>query len=85
MDYVNSLSWSPSANRQGNLRVLSGSNDKTAILWEIVRDNGIGAAGHRIFTYHGHISWLWAVTWSPDGTRIASASDDKTVQVWSAG
>ena len=23
-----------------------------------------------------------AVAWSPDGTRIASASDDQTVQVW---
>ncbi len=25
---------------------------------------------------------VWDVVWSPDGTRIASTSEDQTVQVW---
>ena len=35
-------------------------------------------------TYRGHSDEVWAVAWSPDGTRIASGSLDKTVQVWNA-
>src|SRR5215469_8790733 len=35
-----------------------------------------------VSAYHGHTSLVYAVAWSPDGTRIASASNDSTVQVW---
>jgi WD40 repeat protein len=40
--------------------------------------------GVALYTYQGHNNLVWAVAWSPDGKRIASASGDRTVQVWNA-
>lgn len=40
--------------------------------------------GTALYTYRGHSDWVWSVAWSPNGKRIASASGDKTVQVWNA-
>ena len=41
--------------------------------------------GTTLYTYRGHAgNPVYAVAWSPDGTRIASGGGDNTVQVWQA-
>ncbi len=35
-------------------------------------------------TWHGHTDELWSAEWSPDGTRVVSASSDGTARVWDA-
>jgi hypothetical protein len=34
---------------------------------------------------NAHSNWIKSVAFSPDGTKIVSGSDDKTIKVWDAG
>ncbi len=77
---INTVAWSPNSTR-----IASGSNDGTAQVWD-------AADGGHAYIYHGHSDYYLghfitnaavnSVIWSPKGTRIASGSDDNTVQVW---
>jgi WD40 repeat protein len=52
------------------------------LTWWIVSRNP--PEGTLFSTYTGHTNAVFAVAWSPDGSRIASGSGDNTVQVWNA-
>jgi len=34
---------------------------------------------------NAHSDWIKSVAFSPDGTKIVSGSDDKTIKVWDSG
>eukprot|EP00163_Fabomonas_tropica_P030019 TRINITY_DN6645_c0_g1_i1.p1 TRINITY_DN6645_c0_g1~~TRINITY_DN6645_c0_g1_i1.p1 ORF type:complete len:395 (+),score=91.27 TRINITY_DN6645_c0_g1_i1:42-1226(+) len=41
-------------------------------------------SGKELSIFEGHSDGIYALTLSPDGTRVISGSDDKTVKVWEA-
>ena len=42
------------------------------------------AGGQEMLTLKGHTGGVNSVAWSPDGKRLATASDDETAKVWDA-
>jgi WD40 repeat protein len=77
--YVNSVTWSPDGTRlltaSGNDE--QGAKDNTARVWD-------AATGKELLVFSGHTKSVWPGDWSPDGKRIATASNDGTVRVWDA-
>ena len=53
----------------------SGSSDRTIKLWN-------GQTGQCLKTLQGHKSWVWALSFSPDGQWLVSSSYDQTARVW---
>ena len=69
-DWVNSLAFFPDG-----ASLVSGSNDKTIILWDV-------QTGGVVKTFYGHTDCVYSVSISADCTTIASGSKDKTIRLW---
>src|SRR5436309_15414329 len=48
---------------------------RTARLWD-------AATGKALATLAGRGGWVYSAQFSPDGSRIVTASDDRTARVW---
>jgi len=69
---VTALAFSPDGTR-----VLTGSYDHTARLWD-------AATGEAVATLAGHTAPVLAVAFSRNGTRVVTGSEDKTARLWDA-
>ena len=59
--------------------VLTGSNDKTVLLWDLRTGSGC------VRTMEGHSSSVWSVDMDGHCRTAASGSKDKTVKLWDLG
>jgi WD40 repeat protein len=58
-------------------RVVTGSNDQTARVWDAV-------VGRELITLTGHRAGINSVAFAPDGLRIVTGSADQTARIWDA-
>lgn len=71
-DKVRSAALSPDGRR-----LVTGSNDHTAILWD-------ADTGQELHTLRGHSNSVTSVAFSPDGHRVLTGSEDHTAKLWDA-
>ncbi len=86
---VNTVAWQPGTYLlpRNEARIASGGVDATVQVWAVSRKGQRGQAmtlQGDILLYRGHSAQVTSVSWSPDGQRIASSSEDGTVQLWQA-
>ncbi|CCA70259.1 hypothetical protein PIIN_04198 [Serendipita indica DSM 11827] len=81
-EWIYAIAFSPDGSS-----IVSGSRDKTIRLWDAVTRKPLGEPlrGHALGEpLRGHEGWIHAIAFSPDGSKIVSASDDTTIILWDA-
>ena len=73
LSWVTSVGFSPDGTR-----IVSGSYDKLAIIWDAKTGAIIGKP------LKGHSKGITCVSFSPEGTVIATGSEDKLAMIWDA-
>jgi eukaryotic-like serine/threonine-protein kinase len=71
-----SIVYSASFNANGT-RIVTGSSDKTAKVWD-------AQTGTEILALTGHADIVFTASFGANGTRIVTGSGDKSVKVWDA-
>jgi WD40 repeat protein len=79
---VVSVAWSPDGSK---IAVATDGSDNAAAPWHGTVLIWDAATGAKLHTLTGHTARLDSVSWSPDGTKVVSASPiDESVRIWDA-
>lgn len=85
--HLETLQVTPKAVRclaTGTHRLISGFSDHTIAVW--TREFGMGRTSSALeHTLIGHTGEVWSICLNANQDKVLSASDDKTVRMWSAG
>lgn len=76
--YSGGVRWSPNGRWLGSWGAGAG---RLCELWEVDELLRHGS-GDPVARLAGHNHWVWAADFSPDSTRLATASSDGTIRVW---
>ncbi|MBK8428842.1 MAG: PD40 domain-containing protein [Lewinellaceae bacterium] len=81
LPYAKYISWSPDGSKIATINsdttVTPPSNNKIlVVIWS-------AASGEKIVSIKAHTASIAMLSWSPDGSKIATASADKTASIWS--
>jgi len=92
--------WSVAFSPDGT-KIVSGSRDKTIKVWDsgallpsklpLLGPNSclLACLADKLELLsektNAHSDWIRSVAFSPDGTKMVSGSDDKTIKVWDSG
>jgi hypothetical protein len=79
---VRTVAFAPGASQSSGLLIASGGADATVQVWTWSLAN---SAFRLVAQYTGHTTAINALTWSPDGSRIASADSSGQVHIWRSG
>jgi WD40 repeat protein len=64
-------------------KLISGSSDHTAIIWDAAPKSGVQASKpKRLHRLEGHKADIFSVAFSPDGSRAVTGSYDKDLRLW---
>jgi WD40 repeat protein len=75
---IRALAFSADGNK-----LISGSSDKTAIIWDTRLQSGVQVPEPKLLhRLEGHKADIFAVAFSPDGSRAVTGSYDKDLRLW---
>jgi guanine nucleotide-binding protein subunit beta-2-like 1 protein len=80
--WVTCIATIPGSGEGGDKKIITGSRDKTLIIWELKHTGDVGDYGTPVKSLIGHSHFVHDVAISSDGQFALTASWDTTLRLW---